>query len=135
MSADPEPDRSEEPPRPDEAGPSRSGLRNPARAVRVMGVLTLVIEAVVLLLAIQPIRVLGGPHVTEAVTVVLVLAGVALVLAGLLRYPAAWYAVGGLNVAITLSGFFQWALAVMGVVFALVWWYVLHVRRTILGSS
>ncbi|MQA23985.1 MAG: DUF4233 domain-containing protein [Micromonosporaceae bacterium] len=113
----------------------RSGLRNPVRAVRVMGALTLVIEAVVLLLAIQPIRVLGGPHVTQAVTVVVVLAGVALVLASLLRYPAAWYAVGALNAAVTLSGFFQWALAVMGVVFALVWWYVLHVRRTILGSS
>ena len=32
-----------------------------------------------------------------------------------------------------LAGFLHWSLGVLGVIFALVWVYVLHVRRTILG--
>jgi hypothetical protein len=93
------------------------------------------IEAVALLLAIAPLRMLGGPRTTAAIVSVVVLAVAAVVLAGLLRYDATWYVVGGLNLAVTLAGFLQWALGILGVVFALVWWYVLHVRRTILGRG
>ena len=42
------------------AATPRSGLRNPEAAVRGLGAGTLVLEAIVLLLAIQPIRILGG---------------------------------------------------------------------------
>lgn len=52
---------------PDDApdGPSdgagrRSGLKNPARTVRSLGAATLILEALVLLLAIQPIRWSAG---------------------------------------------------------------------------
>jgi hypothetical protein len=109
-----------------------SGLRNPQRAVRTLGAMALGFEALALLLAIAPLRMLGGPYVTAAIISVVVLAGVAVLLAALLRYRATWYVVGLLNLAVTLTGFFQWALGVLGVAFALLWWYVLHIRRTIL---
>ncbi|MGH3739416.1 MAG: DUF4233 domain-containing protein [Micromonosporaceae bacterium] len=111
----------------------RSGLRNPRGAVRVLGILALAVEAITLLLAVRPLQVLGAG--TAAVVAVLVLAGFAVLLACLLRYQVTWYLVGALNIAVTLCGFFQWAIGVIGVVFALVWWWVLHVRRTIIGSS
>lgn len=38
----------------------QSGLRNPSAAVRGLGAGTLAMEGIVLLLAIQPIRLLGG---------------------------------------------------------------------------
>ncbi|MGH3727909.1 MAG: DUF4233 domain-containing protein [Micromonosporaceae bacterium] len=111
--------------------PIRSGLRNPRAAVRALGAGTLLLEALALLLAIVPLRVLGAPP--AAVVSVVTLAVAAVVLAAFLRYDVTWYIVGGLNIAVTLSGYFQWAIGVLGVVFALVWWYVLYVRRTILG--
>jgi len=109
-----------------------SGLRNPRAAVRGLGVATLLLEALALLMAVQPLRVVGVP--TAAVVVVLVLAGVAVGLAALLRFAVTWHLVWLLNLGLLLTGWFQWALAVLGVAFSLVWWYVLHVRRTILGG-
>ena len=114
--------------------PRPSGLRNPAAAVRGLGAGTLIIEAVVLLLAIQPIRVLGDGLSGAAIAAVCVLAAVAVALAGLMRRPWAWHAASALQVLIFLAGLLHWSLAVMGVVFGLVWLYVLHVRRVILSS-
>jgi hypothetical protein len=113
--------------------PRPSGLRNPAAAVRGLGAGTLIIEAVVLLLAIQPIRVLGDGLSEAAIAAVCVLAGLAVVLAGLMRRPWAWHAASGLQVLIFTAGLLHWSLAVAGVVFGLVWLYVLRVRRVILS--
>lgn len=113
--------------------PRPSGLRNPAAAVRGLGAGTLIIEAVVLLLAIQPIRVLGDGLSGAAIAAVCVLAALAVVLAGLMRRPWAWHAASALQVLIFTAGLLHWSLAVMGVVFGLVWLYVLHVRRVILS--
>lgn len=120
------------PPDPPDEPEVRSGLRNPRAAVRGLGAGTLVLEAITLLLAVQPLRMLGAG--TAAVVSVVVLAGAAVLLAAFLRYQVTWYLVGALNLAVTLCGFFQWSIGVIGVVFALVWWWVLHVRRTILGG-
>jgi hypothetical protein len=100
--------------------------------VRGLGIAPLLLEALALLMAVQPLRVVGAP--TVAVVVVLVLAGVAVGLTALLRFTATWHLVWLLDVAVIASGWFQWALAMLGVVFSLVWWYVLHVRRTILSG-
>jgi hypothetical protein len=110
-----------------------SGLRNPAGAVRGAGAGALVIEAVVLLLAIQPIRVLAGHLSGYGVASILVLVVLCVVLAGLLRRRWAWYAGIALQVLVVGTGVFQYALAVIGVVFAAIWLYVLYLRRTILG--
>lgn len=123
--------------RPDDRGPDSgrpSGLRNPAAAVRGLGAGTLVIEALVLLLAIQPIRVLGGRlTTTTAVAVVIGLAALAIVLAGLIGRRWAWWAASALPGLLLLAGLLHWSLAALGVIFGVVWGYVLHVRRTILG--
>ncbi|MBQ1075479.1 DUF4233 domain-containing protein [Micromonospora sp. C31] len=113
--------------------PRRSGLRDPERAVRGLGAGTLSLEALVLVLAIQPIRVVGGDLGGAAIGTVVALAMAAVLLAGLMRRPWAWHAGTVLQGLLMLAGLLHWSLLVVGVVFALVWAYALHVRRVILG--
>ncbi|MDT0533359.1 DUF4233 domain-containing protein [Micromonospora sp. DSM 115977] len=113
--------------------PRRSGLRNPERAVRGLGAGTLSLEALVLVLAIQPIRVVGGDLGGAAIGAVVALAVAAVLLAGMMRRPWAWHAGTGLQGLLMLAGLLHWSLLVLGIVFALVWGYALHVRRVILG--
>jgi len=116
------------------AGPQRrSGLRDPAAAARGLGAGVLILETVVLLLAIQPIRVLGGELSGVAIAVVCGLALAAVVLAGLMRRPWAWHAGTALQVLVVAAGLLHWSLAVVGVIFGAVWLYAGHVRRTILS--
>jgi hypothetical protein len=115
-------------------GPKPSGLRNPAGAVRALGAGTLALEAVVLLLAIQPVRMFAGTRSGAAAWVVVGLAVAAAVLAGMMRRPWAWYAGTVLQAVVMLAGFVHWSLFVVGFVFALAWVYALHVRRSILGD-
>ncbi|WP_435209448.1 DUF4233 domain-containing protein [Micromonospora sp. bgisy143] len=111
----------------------RSGLRNPQAAVRGLGAGTLGLEALVLLLAIQPIRVVGGDLDGAAIAVVVALAVAAILLAGMMRRPWAWHAGTVLQGLLILAGLLHWSLLVLGIIFALVWAYALHVRRVILG--
>ncbi|MEV4660296.1 DUF4233 domain-containing protein [Micromonospora sp. NPDC049301] len=113
--------------------PRRSGLRDPERAVRGLGAGTLALEALVLVLAIQPIRVVGGDLGGAAIGAVVALAVVAILLAGMMRRPWAWHAGTVLQGLLLLSGLLHWSLFALGVIFALVWAYALHVRRVILG--
>lgn len=117
----------------DPPGTKPSGLRNPVAAVRGLGAAALAIEALVLLLAIQPIRVLGGALSGWAVAAVVGLAVLAAVLAGLTRREWAWHAGTVLQGLLLVSGLLHWSLFALGVIFGLVWIYVLHVRRAILG--
>ncbi|MER7169659.1 DUF4233 domain-containing protein [Micromonospora sp. NPDC000207] len=116
-------------------GERRSGLRNPEGAVRGLGAATLGLEAFVLLLGIQPIRVLGGDLSGATIGLFVGIAVVAVVLAGLMRRPWAWHAGTVLQGVLILGGFLHWSLFVLGVIFALVWAYALHVRRVILGPG
>ncbi|MEU5948297.1 DUF4233 domain-containing protein [Micromonospora sp. NPDC047465] len=122
-----------DPGRPPAGGPRRSGLRNPERAVRGLGAGTLILEALVLVLAIQPIRMVGGDLGGAAIGAVLALAVAAVLLAGMMRRPWAWHAGTALQGLLMLAGLLHWSLLALGVVFALVWAYALHVRRVILG--
>lgn len=115
------------------SGEQPSGLRNPQAAVRGVGAGALAVEAVVLLLAIQPIRLLGGDLGGPAIAVVVGLAVLAAVLAGLLRRGWAWNAALALQLALLAAGLLHWSLAVLGFVFGLVWTYMLYVRRRVLG--
>ncbi|GAA2381144.1 hypothetical protein Cme02nite_51590 [Catellatospora methionotrophica] len=113
-------------------GGKPSGLRNPNRAVRGLAAGTLVLEALVLLLALMPIWVLRPPGGSmAAVTVALIAVVVAVALSATLRFPWGWWAVSAFQVVLLLLGFLHWAFAVVGVVFGLTWAYVLHVRRTV----
>jgi hypothetical protein len=113
-------------------GYRRSGLRNPAAAVRGMGALALGLQGVVLLLAIQPIRVLGDGVGAGAVWASVGLAVICFVLCGMMRRPWVWTAGSVVQGLLVVSGLLHWTLFVLGVIFTLVWLYVLYVRRSIL---
>ncbi|MGX6605051.1 DUF4233 domain-containing protein [Micromonosporaceae bacterium Da 78-11] len=115
-----------------EAGP-RSGLRNPQAAVRGLGAGTLVLEAIVLLLAIQPIRLLGGHLSGWGVGAVVALAVLAALLAGMMRRTWAWHAGTVLQVLLLAGGLLHWSLAVLALIFGGAWAYATHVRKSILG--
>jgi len=109
-----------------------SGLRNPAAAVRGAAAGALAAEGVVLLLAIQPMRVVGVELTRLAVITVVALAIVCFATAGLLKRPWAWAVAIAIQLALVVAGFiFHWSLAALGVLFGLVWGYVVHVRRTV----
>jgi hypothetical protein len=113
-----------------------SGLRNPGAAMRGVGAAALAGEALVLLLAIQPLRVLGVHLTGAAIGTVVGLAAFCLVLAGLLRYRWAWPLGWVPQVALVVAGFlFHGSLVALGVLFGLVWLYVLSVRRRVIGSQ
>jgi len=112
-----------------------SGLRNPRAAVRGVGTGALGAMGLALLLAIAPLARLGGPHRFVAVWLVLALALVAFTLAGMLRRPWAWTAAWTVPAALVLGGWLHWSLAVLGVLFGLLWTYVRHVRRTVLSTK
>ena len=112
-----------------------SGLRNPAVAVRGVGAGALGAQALVLLLAIAPLARLGGPHKGYAIGLVLGLAVLAGVLAGLLRRSWAWRASYAVPALLLAGGWLHWSLAVLGVLFGLLWTYVSHVRRTVTDGS
>ena len=128
-----------EPGQPDGSGPSGgpakpSGLRNPARAIRGVGAGGLVLQAIVLLLALVPLARLGGTRAAPAIWFCLALVVVAILFAGMLGRSWAWWGAALIPGALVVGGFFlHWSLAALGVLFGLLWAYVLHVRRTILG--
>jgi len=113
--------------------PRRSGLRNPAAAVRGLGAGTLALEAIVLLLAIQPIRILGGDLSGWGIGAVVALAVLAAVVAGSMRRSWAWSAGSVLQVLLLASGLLHWSLAALGLIFGAAWLYATSVRRKILG--
>ena len=109
----------------------RSGLKNPAAAVRGLGAGALILEAIILLVAIQPIRQFGGELGGFGVGVVIGLAVAAILLAGSMRRPWAWAAGTVLQVLLLASGFIHWSLSALGVIFGSAWIYALYVRRTL----
>jgi hypothetical protein len=115
------------------AAPPRSGLRNPQAAVRGLGAGTLVLEAIVLLLAIQPIRIMGGDLGGWGVAAVVTLAVLAAALAGMMRRRWSWPAGTALQVLLLAAGLLHWSLAVLGLLFGAAWAYASYVRKTILG--
>jgi hypothetical protein len=110
-----------------------SGLRNPAAAIRGVGAVALAVQGVVLLLAIVPLQVIGDAGAAGTVTV-LGFAVASFLLAGLLKRRWVWWTVLALDVALFAAGFaVHLALTALGLLFTLVWLYVLRVRATVLG--
>ncbi|MFI5491656.1 DUF4233 domain-containing protein [Actinoplanes sp. NPDC051859] len=122
------------PPDADGNAGQRSGLRNPGAAVRGLGAGTLTLEAIVLLLAIQPIRIMGGNLTGWGIGAVVGLAVAAAVIAGSMRRSWAWPAGTALQALLLAAGLLHWSLAALGLIFGAAWWYASHVRRAILGS-
>ncbi|MGI8647236.1 MAG: DUF4233 domain-containing protein [Acidimicrobiales bacterium] len=124
-----------QPVEPPSAQPRRSGLRNPGAAVRGIGAATLLLETLVLLLALQPMRQLSSVATPVALSVVGGLVVLCGVVAGLLRHNWGWWLGLAAQFAVTLGGFIHVALLVLGLVFICVWLYILKVRRAVLGPS
>ncbi len=117
------------------AAARRSGLRNPEAAVRGLGAGTLALEAIVLLLAIQPIRILGVDLSGWQIGLVVALAVIAAALAGCMRRSWGWNAGTVLQVLLLASGLVvHWSLGALGVIFGLAWAYATYVRKSILSS-
>jgi hypothetical protein len=110
-------------------------LRNPTAAVRGVGAGALGAQAVILLLAIAPLARIGGSSRGPAIALVAVLAVVAVVLIGMLRRSWAWWAGAVVPAGLIAGGWLHWSLAALGVLFGLLWAYVLHVRRSVTGGS
>ncbi|MEV6489061.1 DUF4233 domain-containing protein [Actinoplanes sp. NPDC051633] len=113
--------------------PRRSGLRNPQAAVRGLGAGTLALEAIVLLLAIQPIRISGGDLSGWGIGVVVALAVLCALVAGMMKRSWAWHVGTALQVLLLAAGLVHWSLAALGLIFGAAWAYATYVRRSILG--
>jgi hypothetical protein len=102
--------------------------------VRRVGAVAFAAEGLALLLAIQPIRVLGANLTGLAIGVIVTLAVICLALAGLLGTRGwAWHAGPAIQVVLLVCGYvFHAALAALAVIFGLVWIYLFHVRRSVL---
>jgi Protein of unknown function (DUF4233) len=112
-----------------------SGLRNPGASVRGAGAAALAAEGLALLLGIVPLRVIGASG-TGGTVAIAALALVSFALAGLLRHRWAWWAASAVPLAIIACGFLvHLALSAVGVLFGLLWLYVLRVRVTVLGRG
>jgi hypothetical protein len=101
--------------------------------VRGLGSGTLALEAIVLLLAIQPIRILGGDLSGWGIGAVVALAVMAAAVAGSMRRSWAWHAGTALQVLLLASGLLHWSLAALGLIFGAAWAYATSVRHKILG--
>ncbi|MEU5874458.1 DUF4233 domain-containing protein [Glycomyces sp. NPDC047369] len=112
----------------EEPDPNRSGLRDPARAARTLAALALVFEALALLMAIVPMRmILDDPAPATIAIVVLVVLAVAL--AGMAKRPWIWPAGAVLQLAVIACWPIHWSLGVAGLIFGCVWLYCWHVKR------
>jgi hypothetical protein len=106
---------------------TRSGLRDPKRAARSLAAMALSFEALALLLAIVPMRIILDDS-TIATIVILILTVACVVLAGMSRRDWVWPAGAVLQAAVIACWPIHWALGVAGIVFGLVWAYCWYVK-------
>jgi hypothetical protein len=92
----------------------------------------LALETLVLLMAIQPIRVLEGGITGGQIGAIAFCSVAAILLTGRLDKPAGWTMVSILQVVLILCGLQHWMIGAVGVFFGAVWLYVLYVRRRVL---
>ncbi len=114
--------------------PRLSGLKNPAAAVRGVGMGTLVLEVIVLLLALQPVRQFSSAGAGVALGVVGALILACVLTMGALRRDWGWRLGLVVQIGIIIAGLVHWSLIVIGALFLAIWIYVLRVRRTVLSS-
>jgi hypothetical protein len=103
--------------------------KDPMKAFRGIMAGTLIIEAIVLALAIPVVaKVGGGIGTTSGVLVFILLVGL-IATCALLRHRWSIGVIIGLHVVMVASWFAMTALGVVGVLFSLVWAYLLWLRR------
>jgi hypothetical protein len=99
---------------------------------------TLLCEFLVILLAIQPIRIISPETSGSGLAIVAICAVLCLIATATLRLRWGWPTAVGLQVVLIVagvSGLAHWMLTAVGIIFLLVWGYLYSVRRTVIGGS
>jgi hypothetical protein len=121
-------------PHPDPAPAASAQRRARAeRAVRGAFAATLALEGLLILFVPRAIAQSGPGLTAGRLTVLLVLAGLLLVAAGLQRRRFGLALGSVLQLAVFATGVLAGAMYVLGVIFGLIWIYLLRVRRDVLG--
>src|SRR3954451_15341215 len=103
----------------------------PPRGLMAVGAAGLAFEAIVLLLALPAVTTAQRGHVHVAGVVYLAaLAVLLVVLAGTLRRRGAVAVATGVQVLVIAGGVVTWPMYVVGLVFAAIWAYWLHLCRS-----
>jgi hypothetical protein len=103
----------------------------PPRGLMAIGAVGLAFEALVLLLAIPAVTTAQRGHVhVGGVVYLVVLVVLVIVAAGLLRRPRGVAVATGVQVLVVAAGVVTWPMYVVGLVFASIWVYWLHLRRS-----
>lgn len=116
-------------------GPGHAPAKDPMKGVRGVQAGTLIMEAITVFLVLTVIlRIHDGQYWTTGNQVYVVAVGAAhVVLAFLQRFSWGLPAAIVLQVFVLAGGFFvHSSMGVVGVIFALVWWYLLHLRRNLI---
>ncbi|WP_051111783.1 DUF4233 domain-containing protein [Sciscionella marina] len=117
---------------PEEAADQQPQAKDPARSFRGVMAGALVMEAIVIALALPVAAKLGGGFASGAGWVVLGLVVALLALCGLLGFSWSPIAGLGLQVVVSLCGLVLGALAVIGVLFLIIWVIMLRLRADVL---
>ncbi|AKK11645.1 DUF4233 domain-containing protein [Corynebacterium uterequi] len=116
-------------------GPGRAPVKDPMKGLRGVMAGVLILEAITIFLALTVVlKVNGGAYWTPFNWgFITALGAVHILLAFVQRFPWALPAALGVQVVGIVGGLFvHWSLSATMVVFAIVWWYVLVLRRNLL---
>ncbi len=116
------------------AGPP-GGEQRVARAVRGALAATLLLEAVTVLFVPRAIAQVGDGLTAGRLALLLTLAGLLLVAAGLQRRRAGLILGSVLQLALIATGLLTPVMYALGALFTLVWIYMLRLRRHLLGPA
>jgi uncharacterized protein DUF4233 len=104
------------------------------RAVRGAFAAALVLEALVVLLVPRTIAQFGDGLTGWKLALLLTLAGLLVAASGVLKRPGGLQLGTVLQLAVVACGFLTVAMFVLGAVFAGIWYFLLTVRRDLLGT-
>jgi hypothetical protein len=118
-----------------EAPAPLAGNPRAARAVRGVFAATLTLEALVVLFVPRAIAQFGSGLTAVKLSLLIALAVLFIVAAGLIRRPAGIVLGSVLQVALIACGLMTQAMFILGAIFAAIWLYELQIRRQLLGPG
>ena len=104
-----------------------------ARAVRGVFAATLTLEALTVLFVPRAVSQFGSGLTTTKLVILLVLAALFIVAAGLIRRPFGLVLGSVLQLCLIACGVMTNAMYILGVIFGAIWLYELHIRKLLLG--
>jgi hypothetical protein len=117
-----------------EAPPESPNPRT-VKAVRGVFAATLTLEALTVLFVPRAVAQSGSGLTTTKLVVLIVLAVLLIVAAGLIRRPAGLVLGSILQIGLIACGVLTGAMYVLGIIFTAIWLYELHIRRQLLTPA